>query len=611
MTDLLWKLDGVTMSGSNRPRLSQLSVEIRSGVTAVVGQSGAGKTSLLNLLCGFERPDAGTIETSFDSAKEKRLPLFWVPQNDGLWPHMTVVEHLAAVRGVHRKCETAGDELLAEFDFRGKEHARPSELSQGERSRLSVARAIASGARVLVMDEPLSHVNPSRVGKYWDAIRRRCRETNTSLVIATHSPETVLTMAERVLCMSNGCVVCEGPVEEIYYRPANLEQAEFLGPANWLSREEATEWLNGSAKGVGCYRPEQIVVERQENGPCIVESSRFAGSIAELSVRHAQTGERRRFFHRPSADGLTSGTRVSLKALLMMLLCFMVSGCVEKEAPRLPVSEVNYRSMPAEGPKIPAPRSMTCGPNDELYVLDNAARVLVYSKDGELMRQWKMPDSAKGNPEGVCVFRDGRVGVADTHYSRVVFFDSSGKVLGMLGKQGTGPSEFLYPVSITQDPDGNFYVGEYGSNDRVQKFAEDGKFLLQIGSSGTGPGELQRASGVIWHDGKIYVADAFNNRIQVFRDTGEFERVLVESTPEHSLEYPYDLALCRQREIVVIEYQAARVSKYDLAGRLLGRFGTRGRGEGEFSTPWGVAAASDGVIYVADTGNRRIVELKP
>ncbi len=129
-------------------------------------------------------------------------------------------------------------------------------------------------------------------------------------------------------------------------------------------------------------------------------------------------------------------------------------------------------------------------------------------------------------PRGPACFSTGGSPWPTRTTARVVFFDHDGKVVGMLGSQGTGPCQFRYPVCVTQDPHGNFYVGEYGGNDRVQKFTVDGKFLLQIGKAGSGPGQLQRASGVVWRDGKVYVADSFNNRIQVFTDTGKYLSII-------------------------------------------------------------------------------------
>ena len=252
---------------------------------------------------------------------------------------------------------------------------------------------------------------------------------------------------------------------------------------------------------------------------------------------------------------------------------------------------------------------MTFGPNEELFVLDNAGRMLVYNKSGELVRQWRMPDYKIGKPEGSCVMLDGRIAVADTHYHRVVFFDQQGTVVGMLGEEGNAPAQFIYPVGVTQDAHGHLYVAEYGGNDRVQKFTADGKFVLAIGKSGTQPGEFQRPSGVVWREGVVYVADAINNRIQAFQDDGQFLRVVADAETA-CLYYPYDVALAPDDTLFVVEYGGGRVSQISLDGKLLGQYGSPGRGEGQLYTPWGIAVSKSGKVAIADTGNRRVVELQ-
>jgi DNA-binding beta-propeller fold protein YncE len=181
----------------------------------------------------------------------------------------------------------------------------------------------------------------------------------------------------------------------------------------------------------------------------------------------------------------------------------------------------------------------------------------------------------------------------------------------MLGREGRGPGEFVYPVTIVQDDQENWYVCEYGSNDRIQKFSKGDDFLLAFGTFGTAPGQFQRPSGMVWRAGKLYVADAINNRIQVFSDSGRFIGVLGSPEKPLSLGLPYALQLGPDDSLYVVEYAAGRVSRVSLDGELLGRYGRTGGGTGEFATPWGISVDSRGRIRVADTGNRRIVELIP
>jgi DNA-binding beta-propeller fold protein YncE len=114
---------------------------------------------------------------------------------------------------------------------------------------------------------------------------------------------------------------------------------------------------------------------------------------------------------------------------------------------------------------------------------------------------------------------------------------------------------------------------------------------------------------MVYRDGFIYVADAINNRIQVFDTDGKFISILGgENAP--ALNYPYDLDLCPDGTLLVIEYGAARITRLSLEGELLGHFGGPGRGMGQFATPWSIGVDSQNRVRVADTGNHRIVELK-
>jgi len=453
-------------------------------------------------------------------------------------------------------------------------------------------------------------VDVARVGRYWEVVRDHVAASGSSLVFATHSPPAVLAEARRVVCLREGRLLYQGSVDDLYWRPRTREEADCLGEGNWLEPEETRLWLGREADGSRCYRPEQIAVAVAEESPIVVRSSRFKGSVAEVELEHEGTGRRRRFAHRPASDGLPCGARVVLR-VLVCLLAIVLAGCRGSDGPALDVREVHYWAMPPDGARVPSPRVVTIGRSDEVVVIDRVGRVLVLDPErGDLLRQWRMPETKLGHPEGACVLKDGRLAVADTHYHRVVLFDAAGNVERFMGSRGTGPGEFLYPVAVVQDARENLYVCEYGGNDRVQKFAPDGRFLLAFGAFGTGPEQFQRPAGMVWHEGRIYVADAINNRIQVFTDGGEFVGTLGGAGGALSLRFPYDIAMGKDGALYVVEYGAGRLTKVGLDGRLLGRFGATGSGEGQFYTPWGIAIDSRHRIRVADTGNRRIVELK-
>ena len=154
--------------------------------------------------------------------------------------------------------------------------------------------------------------------------------------------------------------------------------------------------------------------------------------------------------------------RVS-RAGAVLALALVMAGC-GSQARRAALGHVAVWRMAPSETGIPAPRSLCVSTNGELYVLDTVGRVLVYAPSGDLARQWSMPAVSVGRPEGIVELRDGSILIADTHYHRLVRFSAAGDMLSMWGGKGTGAGEFIYPVAVTQDPEGLIYVAEYGGN---------------------------------------------------------------------------------------------------------------------------------------------------
>jgi sugar lactone lactonase YvrE len=328
-----------------------------------------------------------------------------------------------------------------------------------------------------------------------------------------------------------------------------------------------------------------------------------------VELRHVPSHAKRTFFHRPSRDELAPGSFVQLAALLCLVLMFF-TGCGRDAAKsELRVSDWRAWSLPAEEASIPTPRSLATGLDDDIAALDTAGRVIVYNADGTFKRQWHMLDVKVGKPEGIVILKDGRVVVCDTHYHRIVWFDAEGNWLKNIGRKGEATGEFFYPVGICKDPAENLYICEYGGNDRVQKFTREGEWLASFGGFGTGPGQFQRPSGLTWLDGKIYVTDAVNNRVLIFTDAGKYLGVLGAEKPPLDLNLPYDIAAA-EGALYIIEYGSGRLTKVAPDGRLLGRYGRTGSGEGQFATPWGLTIDSKMRVRIADTKNRRIVSLQ-
>jgi ABC-type Fe3+/spermidine/putrescine transport system ATPase subunit/DNA-binding beta-propeller fold protein YncE len=599
MAEPLWQLEHIDMPG----RLTDISLSLLPGITAVIGISGAGKTSLLNLLVEFEKPNAGKLIFASPTHDKEQLPVYWVPQDDGLWPHMTVMQHLTALSD-----KQSAAHWLDVMDLKDHAAKKPDALSRGQQNRLSVARAMVSNAAILIMDEPLAHVAHQDAMRYWQSIIDTVTRQNQSLIFATHDPSRILAYADRVICMGDGQVRQQGNTQQVYTQPQTREIAQLLGPVNWMNESEMQTYLPEHDHTRTCIRPEQLQLITDQQSNLTLKRTQFHGHVQCSSIADSNDN-RKDFWHLPAAGLKTlDRVRLNLITILLMVSLLLITGCKPSgSGSKIPVKNTSVWSVPLDDISVPAPRSAKMLPDGRMVVLDTAGRVLLYDNAGKVTDTWHLPTNVNGNPEGTCLLQDNTIGVADTHYHRIVFFDMTGKITKMFGQRGEAPGQFIYPVSLTQDKDGFVYVVEYGGNDRVQKFTADMQHVMTFGKAGTGVGEFQRASGCLLHDGKLYVADAINNRLLVFdTQTGKH----IDTLGAEHLDLPYDLAIDDREHFYIAEYGAGRVTEMDLSGKIIATFGSTGRGANQFMTPWSLTVTSDHKLRIMDTGNRRIVELE-
>ncbi len=259
---------------------------------------------------------------------------------------------------------------------------------------------------------------------------------------------------------------------------------------------------------------------------------------------------------------------------------------------------------------IHKPRVAAFDAQDRLYIADLTDRIQVFDRDGKFLKSWKMPAFNVDGPSGLTVDRHGRLLVADTHFYRVLVYDRDGKIVLQIGDgvQGPTPGRFGYPTDVVIDKAGNFYVAEYGENDRIQVFSPEGKWLRQWGGHGYELGEFLRPRALeIDDEDHIYVADSTNNRIQVFDTSGKLLRYWGEKGDgPGQLYYPFDLAIGPDKSLYVCEYGNSRVQKFTLDGKPLGTWGEAGRGPGQLFNPWALAVDSRGAVSVIDSNNHRV-----
>ncbi len=240
------------------------SLEIADGgYFVVLGPSGAGKSVLLSCLCGIVRPDEGHIyfgTTDVTDLPPERRRLGWVSQSNTLFPHLTVAQN---IRFARRYCtsdtcsrafedfDRRAERLIELLDLRPLLGRLPGDLSGGEVQRAMLARALARGPRVLLLDEPLRGLDPMTQDRLRDELAQIHRELGTTTVHITHDHVEARSLADYIAVLRAGRIEQIGPPDEMFTHPATEFVARFLGAGGANNAAERRRDPDGStARGL-------------------------------------------------------------------------------------------------------------------------------------------------------------------------------------------------------------------------------------------------------------------------------------------------------------------------------------------------------------------------
>jgi iron(III) transport system ATP-binding protein len=308
------RVSGVRKSYGPVPVLHGIDLVVPDGgLTAVLGPSGCGKTTLLRLIAGFDRPDAGTVEIAGRTVagsgvardpEERRIG--YVTQEGNLFPHLTVARNLTfGLPRRERRAQARVNELL---EFVGLDPAyatrHPHELSGGQQQRVALARALAPRPRVVLLDEPFSSLDAELRESTGRAVAAALAATATTTVLVTHDQADALSLATRVAVMRDGVIVQEAAPAQLYRNPVDGAVAAFVGDVVALpavARGDVAECALGrlrlttaGADGPGTLlvRPEQIALD---GGPddvaAEVRDVDFYGHDALVRLHVPQVGD--------------------------------------------------------------------------------------------------------------------------------------------------------------------------------------------------------------------------------------------------------------------------------------------------------------------------------
>ena len=239
MTTAVLELEQVTKRFGSVVAVDRVELQIGGEFVSLLGPSGSGKTTMLKLVAGLERPDAGRVHLS--GADVTRQPPYrrgvgMVFQDFLLFPHMTVAENILFPLRMQRVGPGERNEALTWITglvrLIGLEGRYPHELSGGQKQRVALARGLVSRPKLLLLDEPLANLDRELRKEMEVEIRRFQLELGIPFVYVTHNQEEALTMSDRMAVMRDGAVLQQGNKLDLYHRPATPFVAGFLGAPN-------------------------------------------------------------------------------------------------------------------------------------------------------------------------------------------------------------------------------------------------------------------------------------------------------------------------------------------------------------------------------------------
>jgi len=292
----------VTKSYGRTPAIDRVSFEVQDGeYLCVLGPTGSGKTTLLRLIAGLVYPDQG--EVLIDGKPVTRKPpeernAVYVPQQYALFPHMRVLENVSfgpASKGLRREAASkTALEMLRMVRLDPRADAFPRELSGGMQQRVALARGLASGARLLLLDEPLGALDARLRVELRYKLRELAKSQGLTTLHVTHDQEEAITIGDRMVVLRHGRVQQHGTPFHVYQRPSSLFVADFIGGANFLeglilerTREGSTVRLRGGLQ----VRVEDTTYAVDEPVIVVVREEKMSLTAAPEAVPNPLWGE--------------------------------------------------------------------------------------------------------------------------------------------------------------------------------------------------------------------------------------------------------------------------------------------------------------------------------
>jgi len=280
------------------PCVKNMDLEMEEGeIVVILGPSGCGKTTVLKMIAGLVTQDSGTISIdgeTVDKIPANKRPIAMVFQKSLLFRNMTVeqnVNYAPRVKQTLKKGELTEEtnRLLKLVELEGYNERKATQLSGGQEQRVSLARALMTKPKLLLLDEPFSALDAELRVTMRSSVRKICKDLGQSMIFVTHDQQEAVAMADRIAVMMDSTIVQFGIPEDFYSRPRTKAVASFFGWKNFIRAHRENGILRSSLGDMridGCDDDDVIICIRPE-AASISETGKYAGTVK--SAKYAGT----------------------------------------------------------------------------------------------------------------------------------------------------------------------------------------------------------------------------------------------------------------------------------------------------------------------------------
>ena len=292
------ELDHLKKHFDGREVVRDLSLTLEQGqLLCILGASGCGKTTTLNMIGGFLEPDSGSVRLDGQDITRippEQRPVTTVFQSYGLFPHMTVLQNVVyglKFRGVKREqARQKGMRYLEMVGLADYASAYIQEISGGQQQRVALARALIVEPKLCLLDEPFCNLDAALRTRMRYELKRLQKDLGLTMVFVTHDQEEALTMSDTIVVMNQGYIQQMGAPEQIYNEPENAFVADFIGESNivpgTMIRDELVEIFGARFacvdKGFGNNKPVDVVIRPEDIDLVKPEDGTLQGVVTHL-----------------------------------------------------------------------------------------------------------------------------------------------------------------------------------------------------------------------------------------------------------------------------------------------------------------------------------------